>query len=108
MARPVVPMSWVEVGSQARYVGEKPSAEHAETGAHYVSVLSGKRLCLALGPFDCHSIALGHVDRVKSHVRAHYRDSWTYGFGTCRVSEHEDAPPGKLNVALGLGAPEVR
>lgn len=100
-------MSWIEVGRQARYGGEKPSAEHAETGAHYVSVVSGKKLCLALGPFDCHPTALGHVDRVRNHVRRHYRDSWTYGFGTCRVSDRDDAPPGKLNAALGLGAAGV-
>jgi hypothetical protein len=103
MARPVVLMSWVEVGSQALYVGEKPSAEHAETGAHYVSVLSGKRLCLALGPFDCHSTALGHVDRVKSHVRAHYRDSWTYGFGDLPRQRARGRPSRKAECRPRVG-----
>lgn len=95
-------MATATIGEQARYAGAEPSADHAVTGAHYVSIISGKRLCLALGPFESHAAALPWVDAVRDHVHEHHRDAWTYGFGTARVEEKESAPIGKLNGALGL------
>jgi len=81
------------------------STAEAVTGAHYVSILSGGRSCLALGPFGSHGEAVSQVSRVRSYLRGRRTDARSaLAFGTARVSEDCPEPPvGRLNELLLTG-----
>lgn len=76
-------------------------------GFYYVSVISGQRKLLALGPFvNNHALALEMVPIVERHVDGMNdpRAPW-YAYGTARADK--DLGPGKLNAALGFSAPHI-
>lgn len=71
-------------------------------GNYYVSVVRGRRYCLALGPFrDDHARALTGVERVRRYFAEHDLDDFhDCGYGTCRIEPQGDPAEGKLNGLL--------
>jgi len=71
-------------------------------GNYYVSIVRGRRYCLALGPYpDDHARALAGVQRVRRYFTRHDLDGFhACGYGTCRVEGSVDAAEGKLNDVL--------
>lgn len=69
----------------------------------YVSIIDGKRVSLALGPFKNHEDAKRAVPRVKDYVQEHYTWAAFWAFGTSRWTGEDVPPRGKLN---GLGLSE--
>lgn len=92
---------WALIGEQARYAGPAPSADRATTGWHYVSAISGDKLCLLLGPYSSHAEAAASVTRAKRFVEARDSRGHSYAYGTSRL-EGDDPPPGRLNAELPL------
>jgi hypothetical protein len=68
-------------------------------GNYYVSVVRGRRYCLALGPFpDDHARALAGAERVRRYFAERDLDGFhACWYGTCRVEGSVDAVEGKLN-----------
>ncbi len=95
----------------ARHVSSHRSAAAAITAAHvaaqayedahafYVSVISGPRKGLLLGPLDTHQEALDRVEDVRAWVIERDDRAWWYAFGTAAVPV-ADARPGRLNAQL--------
>ena len=83
----------------SRYINPLPDTR---PGNYYVSVVQGRRYCLALGPFpDDHARALAGVERVRRYFAEHDLDGFqTCGYGTCRVGGSVNAEAGKLNDAI--------
>lgn len=76
-------------------------------GFYYVSIISGDKTLLAVGPFvDNHGLALAMVEPVRAKVAkmGDPHEPW-FAYGTCRTDE--DAGPGKLNAAMGFSAPYI-
>lgn len=71
-------------------------------GHYYVSVISGPKQALALGPFDTHLHALLRVDNVRRNIRKVFGDYDLAfaGFGTARMELHDNPPQGKANGLL--------
>lgn len=66
----------------------------------YVTILDGKRVSLALGPFDSHDEALACVEMVRVYVLEHYTpQAWFWAYGTSKLKEgpYRD---GKLNGVI--------
>jgi hypothetical protein len=81
-----------DVPQEAQQPDRKP-------GFYYVSVVDGRRVALALGPFvDDHAGALEQVARVRDHVRARSDRAWFYSYGTVRCDV--DCGTGRLNAEL--------
>ena len=75
-------------------------------GDYYVSCVDGGRFAFLAGPFhNDHEAALWMVPRARKLACALDPKAVFYGFGTCRREPDptRPAPPGRLNVALGLG-----
>lgn len=71
-------------------------------GNYYVSVVRGRRYCLALGPFpDDHARALAGVERVRRYFADNNLDGFhACGYGTCRLEVTVDGSEGKLNAVI--------
>ena len=75
-------------------------------GDYYVSCVDGDRFAFLAGPFrNDHGAALGMVPRVQKLALELDPKAVFYAFGTCRreFDPMRPAPPGRLNVELGLG-----
>lgn len=59
---------------------------------YYVSVISGSRKGLLLGPYDNHETAIANVDRGRE--LAIEADTWAvhYAFGTCSITTPKKLP----------------
>jgi hypothetical protein len=71
----------------------------------YVTILDGKRVSYALGPFLSHAGALEMVGALDRYAQQHYerQGAWFWSFGTARLEvPNGDYPRGKLNEVFAI------
>lgn len=76
----------------------------ARPSAFYVTIINGRQVIYALGPFRTHRRALGLADAVRHLVvRARLDPYHSFGYGTARVALGSPLPAGALNALMDVG-----
>ena len=87
--------------SDFKNVSCNPTEEDQRPGNYYVSVVSGNKFGLLLGPYNSHKEALDKVETAREKAKEVNRAEAAFaGFGTVRVENHTE--PGLFNRVFGM------